>query len=273
MWKNAPGKNSRRQPESDPHMRVTILGSGTCVPSLARSSCAVLVEGAGSTLLLDAGVGTLRRMLETGVTIFDITHIFFSHFHPDHTAELVPFLFASKYPEQTRRQTPLVVIAGKGFGAFFQGLSAVYGDWIQLPDELMRIIELDTDAADSFQIDGLRLDTRPVIHRPESLAVRVAGAGGKSMVYSGDTDLSPDLVALAAGADLLICECSHPDDMKIQGHLTPSLAGSMARQAGVAKLVLTHFYPDCDAVDIAGQCRRTYSGPLVLARDLMRFEL
>ncbi len=254
-------------------MTVTILGSGTCVPSLARSSCAVLVESAGSLLLLDAGAGTMRRLLEAGVTIFDITHIFFSHFHPDHTAELVPFLFASKYPEPTRRQTPLIVAAGKGFGAFFQDLVAVYGNWIQLPHELMRIVELDTDGAGCYQADGFCLDTRPVNHRPESLAVRVTGTGGKSVVYSGDTDLSPDLVALAAGADLFICESSHPDGMTIQGHLTPSLAGTMAQQAGVAKLVLTHFYPDCDAVDITRQCRRTYAGPLVIARDLMRFEL
>ncbi|MFZ1200995.1 MAG: MBL fold metallo-hydrolase, partial [Desulfobacterales bacterium] len=79
-------------------MTVTILGSGTCVPSLKRSSCAVLVETGTSVVLLDSGAGTMRRLLETGRTIFELSHIFYSHFHPDHSGELAPLLFATKYP-------------------------------------------------------------------------------------------------------------------------------------------------------------------------------
>ena len=74
---------------------------------------------------------------------------------------------------------------------------------------------------------------------------------------------------LAEGTDILICECAMPDEMKVRGHLTPSLAGSIADRARVRLLVLTHFYPDCDQVDIRSRCRRTYKGPLVLARDLL----
>jgi ribonuclease BN (tRNA processing enzyme) len=77
------------------------------------------------------------------------------------------------------------------------------------------------------------------------------------------------LVALARQVGLLICEAAVPDDQKIPGHLTPSLAGEMAAQADVQRLMLTHFYPACDTVDIAAQCRRTYKGPLLLAEDLM----
>jgi len=62
-------------------MRITILGSGTCVPSLDRSSCSVLLETGNSRLLFDAGAGTMRRLLKTHLQIFDITHIFISHFH------------------------------------------------------------------------------------------------------------------------------------------------------------------------------------------------
>ena len=75
-----------------PDMIVTILGSGTCVPSLERSSCSVMMEVSGAKLLFDSGPGTMRRLLRTKTTIFDIDYIFYSHFHPDHTAELVPFL-------------------------------------------------------------------------------------------------------------------------------------------------------------------------------------
>ena len=103
-------------------MRVTILGSGTCVPRLERSSAAVLVESGPHKLLIDAGPGTMRRLLEAGRTIFDITHLLITHFHPDHSAELVPMLFATKYPDVQRRQTPLVIMGGQGLGRFYRKL-------------------------------------------------------------------------------------------------------------------------------------------------------
>ena len=52
--------------------------------------------------------------------------------------------------------------------------------------------------------------------------------------------------------------------------MTPGLAGEIATRANVRKLVLTHFYPECDKADIFSQCRKTYKGPLILAEDLMK---
>ena len=114
---------------------VTILGSGTCVPSLKRSSCSVLLDINDSKLLFDSGPGTMRRLLEVGVTIFDIPFIFYSHLHPDHTGELVTFLFATKYPDENSRTIPLTIIAGRGFSGFYKKLKNVYRNWIELfPD-------------------------------------------------------------------------------------------------------------------------------------------
>jgi ribonuclease BN (tRNA processing enzyme) len=105
------------------------------------------------------------------------------------------------------------------------------------------------------------------------VAFRLTGPGGKRLVYSGDTDDSEPLADLARQADLLICEASFPESRKVPGHLTPALAGAIAARAGVRRLMLTHFYPVCAETDIAAECRRTYSGPLILARDLMRVSL
>jgi len=249
---------------------VTILGSGTCVPSLRRSSCAILMETGGKKLLFDAGAGTLRRMLESGVSIFDISCIFFSHFHPDHTAELVPFLFATKYSEGRHRKTPLTLIAGKGFSAFYQGLKQAYGAWIELDTDVLSVIEMNTQTPDLLDFDQFSVRTRPAAHNPESISYRITTPSGYSVVYSGDTDYCENLIALAADAQVLICECSHADEEKVQGHLSPSLAGGIATSANVQKLVLTHFYPRCDGFDIEKECRKTYKGKLVLAEDLMR---
>jgi ribonuclease BN (tRNA processing enzyme) len=251
---------------------VTILGSGTCVPSLARSSCAVLVETAGSRLLFDIGPGTMRRMLEAETKIFDVLHLFLSHFHPDHSGELVSFFFSNKYPDRTRREMPLMLTGGPGLTAFFEGLKNVYGAWLDLSPGLFTLNEI-APGAGAQAFEGFRLEAAPMRHRTESLAYRLTDRNGSAVVYSGDTDYTDDLISLARGADLLICESSLPDAMKVEGHLTPSLAGEIASRANVGRLVLTHFYPECETADVFKECRKTYSGPLLLAEDLMRIEL
>ncbi len=251
---------------------VTILGSGTCVPSLSRSACSVLMQTGCDKLLFDAGPGTMGRLLEAGVTIFEITHIFFSHFHPDHTGELVPFLFANKYPDGTRRKRPLNICGGTGFLTFYNQLKMVYKQWIDGAGKLT-ILEFSHSHGDSQKFSDFSINTIPVKHREESIAFKVTASNGATMVYSGDTDYSENLIGLAKDADLFICESALPDHLKADGHLTPSLAGKIATLANVKKLVLTHFYPECDHVDIEAQCRKTYAGPLVLGKDLMAFHL
>ncbi len=254
-------------------MKVVILGSGTCVPSLKRSSCSVLIQTDRSKILLDAGAGTMRRLLEAGVSIFELTHLFFSHFHPDHISELIPLLFATKYPDVTRRKGCLTVLAAHGFRQFFNKLIDVFGEWIVLPPEQFKIMILNPMDRHGKNFDDFNLTCESMAHREESLACRITGSSGKSVVYSGDTDMNENLVSLAKGADLLICESALPDELKSPGHLTPSLAGRIAARANVGHLVLTHFYPECDAVDMVQQCRKTYGGTITLAEDLMTINI
>jgi len=252
---------------------VTILGSGTCVPSLNRSSCSVLIRTGGAQILVDSGAGTLRRLLEAGSRLDEITHVFYSHFHPDHTGELASILFASKYPAARSRRNPLTLCAGQGFRSFFRGLKSAYGEWIELGPGRVRMIELDTQTADSIRFENFSVTSLPMRHNPESLGYRFTDRRGLSVVYSGDTDSNANLPLLADAADLFICEAALPEELKVEGHLTPPLAGEIAARAGVGRLVLTHFYPECDQSDIRTQCRRTYDGPLTMAEDLMRIEL
>jgi ribonuclease BN (tRNA processing enzyme) len=254
-------------------MKITIVGSGTCVPSLKRSSCSVLIEVSDVLLLFDSGAGTMRRLLEAGVGINQLSYIFYSHLHPDHTGELIPFLFATKYPEAYRRREPFTIVAAMGFADFYETLKDAYGEWIELAPGLLNISELDTTGRGHLDCGMFDVDSLPMNHTQMSLAYRITASDGKSVVYSGDTDVCDNLVTLATGADVLICEAAMPDAMKVDGHLTPSLAGRIAAQAGVKKLVLTHFYPECDAVDITKECRKTYQGPLVIAEDLMKIAI
>ena len=72
---------------------------------------------------------------------------------------------------------------------------------------------------------------------------------------------------------MLILECSFPDEMKVEGHLTPSLAGRIARKAHCRRLILTHLYPLCDEYDILRQCRKEFAGEVIVAHDLLRVKI
>lgn len=254
-------------------IKVTILGSGTGVPSLMRSSSSILIDIRGELLLFDIGPGTMRRALELGITIDRISYLFISHLHPDHTGELVSFFFAGKYPGMEKRNNPLTIIGAKGMRNFYEGLRRVYGKWIEMTEDALVIREMDNTKTDDLGFGSFHVTAMPMDHIESSIGYRVGVPDGTSLVYTGDTDYSENVVELSRNTNLLMCEAAFPEGMKVDGHLTPSIAGRIATEAKVKTLLITHFYPECEGVDIEGQCRRTYKGNLILAQDLMRIEL
>lgn len=255
------------------HMRVTILGSGTVVPSLRRAACSFLLELGDLNILFEIGAGTMRRLLEAGKEISDISYLFISHLHLDHAGELASYIFASKYPEAYRRRKPLTVIGARGLLRLYEGLKEVYGEWMVMEEGILNLIELDHSQPDSLETDRFRVQSLPVPHIKSSIGYRFTAPNGLSITYSGDTGFCEDLIVLAQDTDLFLCEASIPDDRKAPGHLTPSEAGEIASRARVKKLVLTHFFPECDEADMEAQCRKTYQGPLLLAEDLMTIDV
>ena len=87
------------------------------------------------------------------------------------------------------------------------------------------------------------------------------------MAYSGDAKDCAELVALGRSADVLILECSYPDQLAHGDHLCPAQAGQIATRASAKHLVLTHLYPVCSASEIEAQARRVFGGRLTVARD------
>jgi len=250
-------------------MQLTILGSGTGIPSLTRGSPGALVTYAGTTILLDSGPGTLRTLLHAGVTYKDIDYLLYSHVHPDHVAELVALIFACKYQDDPRTKD-LHIIGGIGFRQYFDGLGRLYGRWVS-PDTFR--VHVREVGADTIQVGPLWVFSLPLQHARESVGYRIESPEKKTIVYSGDTDYCENLVVLARNADILLLEASFPDGHKIPGHLTPSLAGRVARTARCKRLVLTHFYPPCDETNMIEPCAREYNGEIVLAEDLMMLQI
>ena len=250
-------------------MEIIILGSGTTVPHPQRASPSIAIFIEDQFLLMDIGPGTVRQLASAGLKHQDIDYICISHFHPDHTADLIHFIFATRHPPILKKRKPFTIIGPKGFNQFLTLLKRPYGNWLDLPAGLMKIEELKTGEKGKKEFDNFNIVSAPLNHSPDSIGIRIEDNSGRVLVYSGDTAYCEEIVDLATGADLLILESSFPDGQEIAGHLTPSQAGDIATRSEVKRLLLTHFYPECLRSDRETQCRKTYQGELFLATDLM----
>ncbi len=249
-------------------MEVTVLGSGTAVPTRDRASPGLLIRVADEYLLVDGGTGTIHQIVRAGMTLDALDRVLYTHYHPDHVGDLPHLLFALRSPE-IGRQRPLWVGGPPGLTRHYHLLGELYGPWVA---KLPFALELHELKPETINCGSWRLTARSVPHTEVSLAYRIDAEAG-SLVCSGDTDYSDALIDLARDADLLILECAFPEDHKVPGHVTPSLAGEMAARAGVKRLVLTHFYPSCDGHDLLTPCRKAFPGQILLARDLMRLTI
>ncbi len=252
-------------------MNVTFLGTGTGAPSARRGSPGLVVEEAGITLLFDSGTGTLRQLERAGLSYNDLDYIFYTHLHPDHVAELVPYLFAARYFSGFTRSKPVIIRGPEGLLNFHKHQQEAYGHWIEPSKGMIKLSEILPNTV--LECGPVKVESRPITHLPQSLGYRVTDSGGTILAISGDTDFSRNLIELASEVDLLITECSFPEAIKIEGHLVPSQAGRAARQAGAKALALTHFYPECEGQDLLGPIKEEFEGPVTLAEDLLRITL
>ena len=248
---------------------LIVIGSGTGIPSLRRGSPGLVVLSDNAKALIDSGPGSLRKMLEVGITYQDPDLVLYTHIHPDHVSDLVPILFACKYADFPRKKE-LSCVGGHGFKSYFEKLKNLYGSWIEPQSYRLTVKEISQEP--SLHRD-LKILSKPMAHISESVGYRIEFHDGKSMAVSGDTDYCQNIIDLAFEVDLLVLECSFPDEKKVEGHLTPSLAGRIALESRCKQLLLTHLYPVCDQFDIVGQCKKIYQGEIILAEDLKRIKI
>ena len=250
-------------------MYVTVVGSGTVVPRLQRRQSCVVVEAGGETLVFDLGAGAVRGMLHAGLDPFAVDRIFLTHFHPDHTVDVVSLLFSINYGAEAERTRPLYLSGPEPFWSLWTSLRGAWGEFI-VGDYPTRVSELPRECPSPLDLPGCRLSWAPAQHSPESIAYRLDADGG-AFVYTGDTEYSESVVELASGASTLLIECSFPEDNPVPGHLTPSGAARIASEAGVGRVVLTHIYPAADKPDLPALVSRRCDAEVFVAEDGLRF--
>ncbi|MFB3895375.1 MAG: MBL fold metallo-hydrolase [bacterium] len=251
-------------------MEITILGSGTCEPNpnRAQSGFAVRLDD-NQHLLFDSGSGTFQHLVQAGIDFRQIEYLFYSHAHADHTTDLIAFLFSTNYAPQFKREKPLHIIGPKGFRKFMKLLIKTFTTLEPKSYEIL-----------VHQVGSSRLRGQNFVIRSKQMAHGDIPAVGyrleynhKILVYSGDTGYCDNLVTLAQNADVLILECSLPDEYAIDMHLSPSSAGKIAQLANAKRLILTHFYTITEQYPILEQCKKEYSGEVQIATDLMRLQI
>jgi ribonuclease BN (tRNA processing enzyme) len=180
-------------------------------------------------------------------------------------------VFAWKYGQLAPRSAPIDIIGPVGTRALLERLATAYGEWLLTPGFPVNVREITPGETISLS-DTVRLSALKVPHTEESVAYCIE-RGGRRIVYTGDSGADDALADWARGCDLLVCECSLPASMAIKEHLTPEQCAALAARAQPKHVVLTHFYPPVERLDILATMRTQYSGYVTLARDGWRIEL
>lgn len=216
-------------------MNLTVLGSNAGCPAPGNPGSGYLVGSSDTSVWMDCGPGTFAE-LGKRIEPAALDAVVVSHRHIDHSADLLGLYAYLAYGLRGRARVP--VYAPSGFREVIASFVDAGTDHV-----LHQVLTFhDVKPGDSFEVGGLALRFGEAVHPVPALVTRIDD-GRSSLAYSGDTGPGGDLIELATGADLLLCEASiqgSRDASTYEYHLTAREAGEIAAVAGASLLALTH---------------------------------
>jgi ribonuclease BN (tRNA processing enzyme) len=271
-------------------LAVQVLGSGGPETQDKRASTSYLLWDHGrARVMVDAGGGSALRFGESGAQMSQVDVFLFSHFHVDHTSDFPALIFSSWF-EDRKRPLPIFGPSGNKFmpstTEFVSDLfSEPHGAWRYLSD----LVEPSTEGSYTLQPHNVAPSATPVlVFRNAEMALYavsvVHGAfpalawrveiGGKRIVFSGDTNGEGEgLTQLASNADLFVAHNAVPEGatgVERRLHMPPSVIGTIAGNAHVRQLILSHRMLRTlgNEDETQAEIKRHYSGPITFANDL-----
>ncbi len=247
-------------------MRLTVLGSNGTYPTPGRPASGYLVDDGDTVLMLDCGPGTFPALLARG-EIPDA--IVVTHRHGDHCLDLLSLFNYLRFDRADVRGLPLYAP---------DGVYRRLADFAGAGDEhaFHRAFDHRTVApGDRFEVGGIAVGLGAVAHPVPAVCVGLT-AGGRRLLYSGDTGPGGDVAVMASGADLLLCEATHQGPVsgdRYPYHLYASEAGQVAASAGVGRLVLTHLGPTLDPAVSIAEAAAVFNGPVAHAEPGMEVDV
>ncbi len=272
-------------------IKVTLLGTGTPLPTMERFGPSILVEAGEQKYLFDVGRGALQRLTQADVKYREIQGVFFTHLHSDHVVGFPDLWLTGWLTNQ--RVKPLQVWGPQGTKKMVSNLEAAFefDIGVRISDDkaspagvVLNVEEIKQGIV--FEKNGVKITAFDVDHAPVSPAFgyRIDYAG-RSVVLSGDTRYSENLIRYAKGVDLLIHEVVSPDTLartrnaeairSIIGHHTnPEEAGKIFFLVNPRMAIFSHIVPpNATEQAIFPLTRKNYAGPLELGEDLMVIEV
>lgn len=279
---------------------VVTLGTGAPPPLIERFGPAILVTAGDQKLLFDAGRGVTQRLWQIRTPIGKINAYFLTHLHSDHVVGL-PDLWLTGWLDGPfgQRKSAMKLYGPKGTLQLATGLRQAYAWDLEhreadqkLEPGGAQILATEFDEGVIYTEGGVTVSAFLVDHgeklRP-SFGYRI-DFDGRSVVISGDTRFSENLIKHAANADLIIHAVAMIKDELLQKsewyrdilahHTPPKDVGVVFSRTKPKSAALIHFVllgdlgvkaPTLD--DVMNGVRETYQGPLVLTKDLMRFDI
>ncbi len=219
-------------------VKIKFLGSGDAFGSGGRFQTCIYVEADDTGLLLDCGASALISMKHFGVRLLGIDSIFITHLHGDHFGGIPFFILDSQLI--SRRTDPLLIAGPPGLKARvldamevnFPGSSRVSQKFEIIFEELPQMVPTRLGAVNVTASSAVYGSGAP------SYALRLE-VSGKTIVYSGDTEWTDNLIEAVEGADLFICE-TYFYDKKMKNHLNYQTLIDHQSELNCKRIIVTH---------------------------------
>src|SRR5712692_8139682 len=292
----APLRAARAQGASK-KTRLVLLGTGggpRVIPN-GRAKSANLIVANGVPYVVDCGSGVSQQFVRAGVPLNTLRYEFITHHHSDHDLDYGNLIYNAwvwglRAPVDSYGPPPIKAMTEAYFQLNRFDIETRIAD--EGRPDLRKLVTAHEFAEPGLvmqnadvKVTSARVRHPPIVH---AYAYRF-DAADRSFVISGDTTYSPELIALAKGADVLVSEVMHlgglenllkkvPNAATLREHLLASHIvtedlGKLAAAAGVKTLVLTHFVPPddnsiTDDMWMEG-VRKHYKGEIIVGRDLL----
>lgn len=244
-------------------MKLTLLGTGSPLPSPDRAGPATLVQPSGDVaILVDCGRGVVMRLAAAGVLPVGLSAVLLTHLHSDHLTDLNDVVTTHWVMSPPGGPVPLRIIGPPGTRDVVDAVRAMLA-----LDERYRLDHhadltgppvldvTEVEPGDTFDVGGTHVAVHRTDHRPVAPTVgyRITDRDGRVAALAGDTVPCPELDELCRGADLYVQTVVRADlvasvpNARLQDildyHSTVEQAAQTAARAGARTLVLTHYVP------------------------------
>ena len=271
-------------------IKVTLLGTGTPLPIMERFGPSILVQAGSEYLLFDAGRGCLQRLRQLNISYDKLNAIFLTHLHSDHIVGL-PDLWLTGWLT-SKRATPMKLFGPTGIDEMIKNLQKAFVFDInirieddKMPEEGSKFLVKEMEEGVVYEKNGVKVIAFKVDHYPivPAFGFRVE-YNGHSVILSGDTRYSENLIKFAKGTDLLIHEVviapdtlskSDPKYRVWAHHTTAEQAGKIFNAVKPKLAAYSHISKlyGRNEQELLKRTKTNYSGPVIIGEDLMSFSI